>query len=322
MDKISIVIPVYNTKKEYLKECIESVIKQNYDNMEVLMIDDGSKIEISEICDKYSIRDSRIKVIHKRNEGVSVARNKGIEEASGKWILFLDSDDWLEKDCLEKIEIKNDIDILFFKCNIHENENIKISDSWYVDSCEFNQKETEKFIRDILINNDYSSTLGMATSKLYKLSFLRKHDIKFPVGVTFREDSMFNILVFKNYPKIFADTRVIYNYRINELSVTQKKDTRYIENNEKLLNVCKRILEGKYMSEYYAFVIWQLNWICIKDIFLSNEKNSINEVKKVLKNNEYMEAVKNVNLRVLSSRKKFLVLFLRIRQYFLLKFLY
>ena len=99
-DLISVVIPVYNTEK-YLKECIDSVINQSYNNLEIILVDDGSTDNSLEICNKYADMDKRIKVIHKNNGGLSDARNVGIENANGKYITFVDSDDFIENDMYE-----------------------------------------------------------------------------------------------------------------------------------------------------------------------------------------------------------------------------
>lgn len=102
MPEVSIIIPVYKTAL-YLPKCIESVLKQTFKDFEIILVDDGSPDQSSEICDMYAKKDSRIVVIHKRNEGVSVARNTGIEIARGKYYLFIDSDDWIETNMLDKM---------------------------------------------------------------------------------------------------------------------------------------------------------------------------------------------------------------------------
>lgn len=99
MDKISVIVPVYNVEK-YLKRCVESILDQTYKNIEVILVDDGSTDNSPEICDEYALIDSRIKVIHKKNEGVSVARNIGIVNSTGQFIVFCDSDDWLDVDMI------------------------------------------------------------------------------------------------------------------------------------------------------------------------------------------------------------------------------
>ena len=114
---ISVVIPVYNVEK-YIDRCIDSVINQTYKNLEILLIDDGSKDSSSEKCDLFAESDSRIKVVHKNNGGLSDARNKGIDIFQGEYITFIDSDDWIN---LEYIE-------LLYKSIINNNADISISD--------------------------------------------------------------------------------------------------------------------------------------------------------------------------------------------------
>ena len=97
---ITIIIPVYNIEK-YLRKCIESVIEQTYKNIEIILVDDGSMDNSGEICDQYKEKDSRILVIHKRNGGLSDARNSAIDIAKGKYLFFLDGDDYIEKDSIE-----------------------------------------------------------------------------------------------------------------------------------------------------------------------------------------------------------------------------
>lgn len=116
MEKLSVIIPVYNVEK-YLKKCIESVIKQTYKNLEIILIDDGSTDQSSIICDKYKKLDNRIRVIHKENGGISSARNMGIRMASADFITFVDSDDWIAVDIYEyamDLQKKSNADIVQF----------------------------------------------------------------------------------------------------------------------------------------------------------------------------------------------------------------
>ena len=113
-DLISVIVPVYNVEK-YIKKCLDSIIYQTYKNIEIILVDDGSTDNSGIICDVYKERDKRIKVIHKKNNGVSAARNTGIENANGKWISFVDSDDWIDKNYFEILISKiynNDIDCI------------------------------------------------------------------------------------------------------------------------------------------------------------------------------------------------------------------
>ena len=94
--EISIIVPVYNVEK-YLSQCIESIINQNYKNIEIILVNDGSTDKSGDICDSYSLKDNRIKVIHKKNEGVSIARNTGLKVATGEYIAFVDGDDFVHE---------------------------------------------------------------------------------------------------------------------------------------------------------------------------------------------------------------------------------
>ena len=108
MEKISVIVPVYKIKEQYLKECIESISKQTYSNLEIILVDDGSPDNCGEICDLYAEKDSRIMVLHQKNQGVSMARNNAIQKATGEWITFIDADDWIEKNMCELAMEKRD----------------------------------------------------------------------------------------------------------------------------------------------------------------------------------------------------------------------
>ena len=117
MCKVSIIIPVYNIPEQNLRKCIESVINQTLEEIEIILVDDGSTDSSGIICDEYATIDNRVKVIHKLNCGLSAARNTGFENAKGEWITFLDSDDWIEPHTCEetyKLGIENDVDIVIF----------------------------------------------------------------------------------------------------------------------------------------------------------------------------------------------------------------
>ena len=112
---ISVIIPVYNTEK-YLRRCIDSVLASYYRDFEILLINDGSTDKSADICREYSLKDNRIKVFHQKNQGVSAARNQGINKAIGEWLIFVDSDDYITKDFLSVISCDRykNIDFLLF----------------------------------------------------------------------------------------------------------------------------------------------------------------------------------------------------------------
>ena len=100
--RISVIVPVYNVE-QYLPRCVESILAQTYENLEILLVDDGTKDNSGAICDAYARQDARVKAIHKKNGGLSSARNAGIDAATGEYLSFVDSDDWIEPDMYEKM---------------------------------------------------------------------------------------------------------------------------------------------------------------------------------------------------------------------------
>ena len=106
---VSVIVPIYNSEK-YLKRCVDSILSQTFSDFELLLVDDGSTDGSGSICDEYSVKDSRVRVFHKENGGVSSARNLGLDNARGEWITFVDSDDYLEESFLAELSVFEDVD--------------------------------------------------------------------------------------------------------------------------------------------------------------------------------------------------------------------
>ena len=204
---ISVIVPVYNIDK-YLVKCLDSIINQTYKNLEIIIINDGSTDNSRIICDEYKKKDSRITVIHKENEGLSAARNKGIEIAKGKLICFIDSDDYLESDMLE--ELKNNMDKYSSDiscCNFYYIKNNISTPRIKKDAnIEFVSSKKEKFIN---IQNEYSPLTYYAWNKLYKKEIF--NDIKFPEGRLY-EYTYILCDIFDKANKISFTLKPLYNY--------------------------------------------------------------------------------------------------------------
>lgn len=202
---ISIIVPVYNVEK-YLYKCIDSICNQTYKNLEIILVNDGSQDKSPSICDKYMARDIRVKVIHKTNGGLSDARNCGLDIASGEYVGFVDSDDWVDNDMYEILLnnlIDNDADLAECGMKLH-----------YPDGSIINEENTEKYI---LTNKDALRMFltqkidikGTVTNKLYHKSIFSK--IRFPVG-RLHEDGYYTykaIYLCKKFVKINLNR---YNY--------------------------------------------------------------------------------------------------------------
>lgn len=215
---ISIVVPVYNMQK-YLKRCISSIILQTYNNIEILLINDGSTDKSADICNSLADSVNYIRVFHKENEGVSLARNLGIQFAVGSYIMFVDPDDWLSKDIVQKLLNKatsSDSDIVSCGASI-ETEGKAIKNSFYKGSHEYIEKKraiAQLFSNDFYNDADDLIDIGVPWGKLYKRSFLIDYSLLFVPELRRNQDNIFNLYAFhySNYIAYVDEPLYHYNY--------------------------------------------------------------------------------------------------------------
>ena len=205
-DLISVIVPIYNVEK-YLKKCIDSILKQTYTNLEIILVDDGSPDNCGKICDEYAKKDKRIKVLHKKNGGLSDARNKGIEIAKGRYIYLIDSDDIITKDSIEIlykniIETKKDISIGRISTFTEEN-NMRTEDC---EEC-IEVYDTKEAIEHLLYNTKYTSS---SAGKLFLASIFK--DTKFPVGKKYEDLATVYKLIYNSSNGVVATNKIVYNY--------------------------------------------------------------------------------------------------------------
>lgn len=224
---ISIIIPVYNTE-EYLRQCLTSVIKQEYGNIEVVVIDDGSTDGSGAICDEFSDMDDRVKVIHTVNNGVSSARNLGLKSTTGEYVVFIDSDDWVDPGYIMGLYIaveKSAADFVISGRSIYQNGHIgKIM-------------RIEDFLPDISESKDIRSALimhfmgrynlGSNAAKIYKRNIILNRAITFNESLHINEDIVFNIEYLFNINKAFVLDSAGYYYRKREGSATASYDENF-----------------------------------------------------------------------------------------------
>ncbi len=212
---ISIIVPVYKTEK-YLDKCLKSIVNQTYKNLEIILVDDGSPDNCPKMCDEWAEKDDRIKVIHKVNDGLANARNSGIEMCTGDYVMFADSDDFLELDMVDfllNLILKYDTDVS--RCGFYfnyENTNEEKSASNDTSIKIFNYEER---MIDLTIGGHIS---GVAWNKLYKSKIIKTHYYNKKDGCS--EDIMHNYRVYKDiYKTVFCDIPK-YHYVIRENSIT------------------------------------------------------------------------------------------------------
>ena len=198
----SIIVPIYNAEK-LIARCVDSITAQEEKDFELILVDDGSKDSSPAICDAYSRKDKRIKTIHKENGGVSSARNKGLEEAKGDWIVFVDADDWIDKQCLSHYkEWTNQYDMVI------SNATKELSYNGEAEMIDYIENFAPTFLG------------GVCHHKAIKAELLK--DKRFDRGMRFSEDSLFMANVVKNCKSVKVTTHKDYNYQEGDFIPSEK----------------------------------------------------------------------------------------------------
>ena len=214
-DLISVIIPVYNVET-YLPRCIESVLAQSYKNLEILLIDDGSKDTSGQVCEKYALTDSRIRVFHKPNGGLSSARNYGLARATGSWISLVDSDDWIASSFIEDLYDKA----------ISEHADISVCD-WYFAYSDKKEEECVCFSPSKDKAETFASLVQdgyhVVWNKLYKKDLFDRNELAFPEHIQrYCEDSWFSFRAFYYAEKVVKVEKPLYYYFLdNQSSITK-----------------------------------------------------------------------------------------------------
>lgn len=217
MDKISVIIPVYNTEN-FLEQCLGSVVNQTYKNLEILIVDDGSPDKSDAVYKRFALEDNRIKIIKQKNSGLSVARNTGLKFATGQWIHFIDSDDYLDLDYYEKMmNAARDINPDIIAGGVIS-QNSNLYNIQYKTKCVLFTK-TEKFIQTNALKN------CTVWRYIFKRDFLEKNNLKFAVGKIF-EDILFTPNAVLMADCIVTVPNANYHYVFNKNSLLNKKYTK------------------------------------------------------------------------------------------------
>ena len=188
--KISIIVPVYNTVR-YLSRCIDSILGQSFRDFELLLIDDGSKDGSGAICDEYAVNDARLKVFHQENQGVSVARNVGLENASGEWIYFPDSDDVIMPDAFGMMMqmVNERIDFVMCGYEVYDEDG---ECTYAIATRKQSVMRKEDALMEMFLSTDYRYQ-GYLWNKLFRASIIQDNHLAFVKGIKFNEDRLYNV---------------------------------------------------------------------------------------------------------------------------------
>ncbi|MGJ7919508.1 glycosyltransferase family 2 protein [Neobacillus sp. LXY-4] len=296
---ISVIIPVYNVEK-YLSICLKSVLEQTMGDFEVLLINDGSTDNSANICEHYAQIDKRVKVFHTSNSGPGKARNKGLKEASGKYIMFIDSDDYVDQNTFKialNIMEKNNVDLViysFYKIKLNEIEKRELSECYFKDPF-----SKARFLEKIWLDEEM---LASTWNKIYKLDVIKKNSISFNEDFFMAEDYLFNIQYIDTIEKGISINSPLYHYIKHENSVTTRVlyNKYYIaltvyKESLKLLNKYN-IKEEKYLnkihSEYLTGLLRAM-YETTRHGYNENLIEKLKEIKKCMNGKETRELLSN-----------------------------
>lgn len=302
MPMFSIIVPIYKAER-YLNSCVESILKQTNDDFELILVNDGSPDRCLQICDEYDVKDKRVTVIHKKNGGVSSARNAGINIAKGEYVIFVDSDDQVAPNMLSifesSINQNRDLDYLVSGLSMRTYNNETL-----VDTINYEMKSRIYNLKTLFeaLNIEYPLIcISGPCSKLYRKSILNKYDIRFDEEMTLGEDGYFNLCYLEHCNKIVALSNICYFYlRRNKESLFSSYHKDCLEVHEKVYDKMRELIIKNNCSENsrYRFEQMYYNMLvsCIsKDFQNPGKGNKISRMKTIEKviNNKYI--IQNIN---------------------------
>lgn len=325
MKKVSIIIPVYNNEI-YLKKCLDSIINQTYDNIEIILINDGSSDNSLKIMKNYSKKDKRIIIIDKENEGVSIARNAGIKKSSGEYITFVDSDDYLELDAIEKlyneIDTKN-VDIVRSNYQVHykKSDNIDVGSLYHLENNIYDKDSIRKKIIPKMLSGEIPCFVNLL---MINKKILVKTKL-FPIDIHMMEDVIFYLDLFTKANSIYLFDCVTYNIQYNDFGATNDKKN-YERNILNILEVNKNIkiiLEKEKINSISNITLLNTSNVeAISDFifrqYLSGH-DCINLCKKLSENKIMVNMIKDIDKNRINVQRMIIIDLLSKKQFRMLK---
>lgn len=327
---ITIIVPIYKISEEYLRTCIESIRSQSSERWKLILVDDGSPDNCGEICEEYAKLDDKISVIHQENQGVSVARNTGINATDTQWVTFIDPDDWIEATEVESVlssAENNDVDIIAFGYRREFVDHFKLEslqNHTGIVSGELLKSARIAPLHRFICNDkieDYS--INAIWNKAYRLDFLKSNKIEFEPAARKGQDRVFNLYAFHCTDKIYYINDYFYHYRNdNETSAVNKYNKNTVEYAEITFDLMRNWIKCEKHSDIYDKMLDCR--ICIRfyeymNLYFYNKENkesrkNVNkEIKSMLTNEPYRSALKNVDFSILATTEKVFVAFLKIK---------
>ena len=324
---ITVIVPIYKVEK-YIVQCIESILNQTYQNLEIILVDDGSPDGCPEICDEYAAKDSRIKVIHKKNGGLIAARKSGAEIATGDYITFVDGDDWIAADMYEKVNADIEryhpdcvITQFYFAYEDHNNASHYMLDKSYYDR---EVIEKEVFPKMLFSGRYYRfGIFPNCWTKVFKAEIIRKHIFDVDDRIRLGEDIAFTYPCLMECQSLAFIDEALYYYRQNPESMTASYDKRLPEIYLLPYNAVKKASEelNVDLSGQLPYYLLYLSNFVIRNELSPDNHSSKEERKRIL--NDVITAAQgqlgSISLSALPVHTVLLLLALRTKSKILLK---
>ena len=316
-DLISVIVPVYNVE-EYIEKCLDSIINQTYKNLQIIIVDDGSPDNSGKICDEYAKKDNRITVLHKENGGVSFARNIGLQNATGNWVTFVDSDDWIENDYIEqllKIAKQDNADVVLCGYN-------RVNNTAGQEINATGGKDTFSQFEYLIKTLNPQTGFGFCHMKLIKKDCIQ--NLRFDENLVVGEDALFNMQLSKNIKKAVFYKKALYNYRNNSNSVVKRYDDNYAKKYLESMKKCQEYITSNYTDSkikqnYYNYVSYHVMLVAVNYCFHpeNKNKNKIKLLKEICNYDIFKQGILNSNFENISLTRKVTLFTLKHKLYFL-----
>ena len=314
--KISIIVPAYNVQA-YLKQCIESLINQTFNCIEIILLNDGSTDNTGTVCDEYAIIDSRITVIHKSNSGLSDTRNVGITHSNGEYIMFIDADDWIDLDTCEvayNAAKENDADLVFWSY-VREYQDKSQPKNFHLKEGIYNKEQLSESLHRMIAGltgkelkfPENANAIVTAWGKLYRTSIIKAGNIEFfnrkLIG---GEDTLFNFYVFNDLSRAVFINQCLYHYRKdNTDSLTSTYKNNVFEMWDRMHQMMSDFITKKHLPQNFSDALnnriaLSIIGLGIAELSPANKKTmlqKINYLREVMSNPQFQKAFEKLQLR-------------------------
>lgn len=308
---ISVIVPVYKSEP-YLAQCLLSIANQTYQELEVILIDDGSPDRCGDICEQYAQHDNRFRIVHQLNRGVSAARNRGIELASGDWLTFADADDWLEPDMLYRL-----LDSVFMHNGIamavgntyknYASAQVRLMDG----SGAFIVQNRNEMMASVLSGSGLEGAdMRGPCGKLYSHSTIKNNAIRFNPSLNYGEDMIFNLQVLNQIDKIVVNKNAHYHYRMNTFSACRGFSPYTLQRTDRLVQQCDAIVSDNLdlYSAHQSGIVRLIMADCDGYFFHPDNPASLGyrlaQLNEFLSRQPYAAAVVNRNNPYLTKKQR------------------